>query len=242
MARIPHRLLSSLLVGALVVVACGDDDDAPDDVVADEASPADDGAAVDGGGTPDASGTDEPDPDGPGEGASAGDEPAASDDGEDDPAEPEVPTDQPAVEPDDPGDPDEGGDPFVVVTELTGDAEVPGPGDAAATGRFEMEIATFDEACFDMVVDAHEGSVTGAHIHAAPAGEAGSVVVDLGDPTGVDAEGSAWVDVCIAVDEAFVDELVADESQFYVNVHTDVFPDGAVRGQLEAATIFDLEL
>ena len=72
-----------------------------------------------------------------------------------------------------------------------------------------------------------------AHIHRGPVGVDGPIVVGLLpiplSPGGGQANGcgeSAFVS------RSQVAEFVADPPAFYVNVHTNDFPDGAMRGQL----------
>lgn len=67
-----------------------------------------------------------------------------------------------------------------------------------------------------------------AHIHKAAAGVAGPVVVDFSAPTFTN--GLATGTVTTSQDVA--NDLVANPSSYYVNVHTAEFPAGAVRGQL----------
>lgn len=145
--------------------------------------------------------------------------------------------------PSDVGSEDEGlGDPLVFIATLSGEQEVPGPGDAAGTGRVEIESDLEGRLCFDMVATELDADVTGAHIHEAAAGASGGVVIDIGLPTASDGDTDTWSDVCVAVADDVRERMNAAPSNFYANVHTTTFADGAVRGQLEQATIFDLEL
>ena len=211
--------LSCLLGGA-----CGDDDDTAADesvdpnatatVVEDDDEGADDDAPAG-------------DDDGGGGGAATTTVPDAA--AEDPPA--------------DAGGEDEGlGDQQVFVADLSGDAEVPGPGDAGATGRAEIEDGDDGRICVDMVADGLDSGVTAAHIHEGEAGASGGPVVTIGDPSATEGATARWTDVCVPVEADVRDRIAADPSAFYVNVHTPAFPDGAVRGQLQAATIFDLTL
>lgn len=112
---------------------------------------------------------------------------------------------------------------------LTGEAEVPGPGSpngfGTATVTLDPDAGT---VCYLLTVDLGNPP-TAAHIHEAPAGEAGPVVVPLGEPPVLDAE------ECITgVDAALIADIVANPANYYVNVHTEAFPEGAIRGQLQA--------
>ena len=108
------------------------------------------------------------------------------------------------------------------TTELTGTAEVP-PTDSTATGTAEVTLDT--EAKTVTWVYTHEGlsgDMTASHIHgAATATEAAGPVIDT---TGETMEGSA------PITDAQAAELMA--GMYYVNLHTETFPDGEIRGQL----------
>ena len=65
-----------------------------------------------------------------------------------------------------------------------------------------------------------------AHIHRAPAGVNGPVVVPLSAPTDGFASG------CAEADAELIQEIRQMPEAFYVNVHNAEFPGGAVRGQL----------
>jgi len=65
-----------------------------------------------------------------------------------------------------------------------------------------------------------------AHIHEAPVGVAGPVVVTLTAPIGGRSR------ACAVSTEARVADILADPQDYYVNVHNVAYPAGAVRGQL----------
>jgi len=108
---------------------------------------------------------------------------------------------------------------------LSGDAVVPGPGAAGATGIATMAVdgTTVMYSLLFSGVD----SPTSAHIHEGAAGETGGVVLDL-DPTftGGAASGS------VTADQGTLDAIMADPAGYYVQVHSAGFPNGAIRGQL----------
>ncbi len=114
------------------------------------------------------------------------------------------------------------------VADLSGEAEVPGPGDPDGTG-----LATLDwdgdqeQLCYALAVE-QIGPATAAHVHRGAAGEAGPPVITLDAPG---ADGGA--DGCVEIDAALRAELRDNAAGFYVNIHNDEFPAGAVRGQLE---------
>ena len=117
-----------------------------------------------------------------------------------------------------------------LVADLTGEAAHPGPGDDAGSGSFRGTVTVTDasgELCYELQVRGLSMPVAAAHVHRGAAGQAGEVVVPLHVPG--DGSGRA----CVEVAPRIVARLVASPSLFYVNVHTDDYPDGAVRGQLE---------
>ena len=63
-------------------------------------------------------------------------------------------------------------------TDLIGAEEAPGPGDPNATGQIDLTLNQGQgEICFDLSWSDIDGTVNAAHIHLAPAGVAGGVVV-----------------------------------------------------------------
>ena len=111
---------------------------------------------------------------------------------------------------------------------LTGALEVPGPGDADGSGSVEIRLNQGQgEVCFELKVS-NIATATAAHIHEAPAGQAGPVVVTLAPPP---ANGSS--NNCVkGVSEDLIKRIRQNPENFYVNVHNAEFPNGAVRGQL----------
>jgi hypothetical protein len=114
-----------------------------------------------------------------------------------------------------------------LTTTLSGAAEVPGPGDTDGTGTASVTVDVPNKKiCYELTVSGIEAA-TMAHIHVGPVGVAGAVVVPLEAPT----DGSS--EACIEnVDANLVAKILARPSQYYVNVHNELFPSGAVRGQL----------
>lgn len=114
---------------------------------------------------------------------------------------------------------------FVFVTGLSGAEEVPGPGDPDGSGLAVVRVDTEDGEICSMVRVRDIEPATAAHIHVGPEGVAGPVVQGLVPPT--DGKSSGCV-----VNAVLADAIVADPSNYYVNVHNAPFPAGAVRGQL----------
>ena len=117
-------------------------------------------------------------------------------------------------------------------TTLTGAEEVPGPGDPDATGQADLRLNQGKERiCFDVSWTGIDGTVFAGHIHIAPVGVPGPIVVPLftGSFAGTDA-----VSDCVGnVDRSLIKAIRKDPSAYYVNVHSQPdFPNGAVRGQL----------
>ncbi len=121
--------------------------------------------------------------------------------------------------------PDKQGATVFQVT-LQGENEVPTLGDLDGTGRATIRInPRKGEICYQLRV-AGIAPATAAHIHEAPAGTAGPVVVGLTAPTSGTSKG------CVAISTARAQEIIDDPADYYVNVHNAPFPGGALRGQL----------
>lgn len=111
---------------------------------------------------------------------------------------------------------------------LTGAAEAPGPGDPDGSGTAVLTINPGQrEVCFLITVTGITLPATAAHIHEAPAGVPGPVVVPLSPPG---ANGTATG--CVTADRDELLGIMHEPEEYYVNVHTTDFPAGAVRGQL----------
>lgn len=117
-------------------------------------------------------------------------------------------------------------------TDLSGAEEAPGPGDADATGEADLTLNQGQgEVCFDLSWADINGTVVAAHIHIANPGTPGPIVVGLFMGTAL----AGTDDASGCVDDVDADTIKAirqDPSAYYVNVHSTVFPAGAVRGQL----------
>jgi hypothetical protein len=114
---------------------------------------------------------------------------------------------------------------------LTGAAEVPGPGDPDASGTAFITLNQGQgEVCFDLSWAGIDGTVTAAHIHIGAPTVAGPVVVPLFAGS---FEGTDSASACVSgVSEELIKAIRQDPENYYVNIHSDVFPAGAVRGQL----------
>lgn len=123
---------------------------------------------------------------------------------------------------------DEGGD-FSLT--LSGAAEVCDGDTCGGDGSGSASISINsdqNEVCYEISLDGVDGT-SAAHIHAAPAGEAGEVVVDL-EYEGDDEGGENCVD---GIDESVLEEISEEPERHYLNVHSEQYPDGAARAQLE---------
>ena len=119
--------------------------------------------------------------------------------------------------------------PVRIQANLSGAAEVPGPGDPDGTG---YALFTVDPAngsvCYRLYASAI-APATAAHIHRGAVGVAGPVVVPLQPPT----NGASFA--CAQVSLVLASEIATYPSRFYVNVHNAQYPAGAIRGQLRSS-------
>lgn len=113
------------------------------------------------------------------------------------------------------------------ITSLSGAEEAPGPADPDGTGfaMIKLNVGRM-RVCWDLTVSDIAPAIA-AHIHIAPAGVPGPIVVPLSPPTSGSSSGCRD-----GVDPVLIQAIVDHPDQYYVNVHNTDFPAGAVRGQL----------
>jgi hypothetical protein len=143
---------------------------------------------------------------------------------------------------------------------MSGDQEVP-PVNSSATATADLtfcgtEVCIFlqydgiDEELFSNFTgnitnstgNATGSGVTGLHIHQGANGTNGEVVINFEELLGDNP-----IDGCIEVSSrrarrflALADEIAANPSDYYINLHTMEFPDGELRGQLDSGEIIML--
>ena len=120
---------------------------------------------------------------------------------------------------------------------MLGDYEVGTEGDPDGTGSLAFIAPPTDNGEWCINFEAQDlGEITGAHVHIGVAGVNGGILLDL-DISGVP-QVPGWHNLkvlmkCIAVPAEVQDAIVADPGGHYVNFHTDEYPAGAVRGQIQ---------
>jgi hypothetical protein len=127
---------------------------------------------------------------------------------------------------------------------MTGKAEIDqegndGVGDPDAKGTAMLLIVDERTICYGFSLRGAETPMA-AHIHRAPAGTNGDVVIPFanvpkdanGNPAGDPGASSGCKTLTEPGELAALRRLLAKPKNYYVNFHTTSFPDGAVRGQL----------
>lgn len=138
------------------------------------------------------------------------------------------------------------------VAHLTGEAEVPGPGDPDGSGSGWVEVKPQHGAvCFQLRWEDIDAP-TAAHIHFGPPDEAGPVVVTFFMtsaspdqpptlPESITAVSGCTEEVTVPEGAPFgsatavLRNIKRHPRQYYVNVHNVAFAAGAIRGQLRHA-------
>jgi hypothetical protein len=107
---------------------------------------------------------------------------------------------------------------------LSGSEEVPGPGAAGGKGTAVIKLNDADNTvCYELTYEGI-GKPTMAHIHTGAKGVAGPPAVTLDIKKGDTG--------CVPADPSTVAAIRDDPAGHYVNIHTEEFPKGAIRGQL----------
>jgi hypothetical protein len=102
--------------------------------------------------------------------------------------------------------------------------------DAAAFGSATVILipGASPKLCWAILVTGI-GTPTAAHIHTGTAGIKGAIKIGLTPPAAGNPGASSG---CMATTSTVINQIKANPTGFYVNVHNAEFVDGAVRGQL----------
>jgi hypothetical protein len=108
---------------------------------------------------------------------------------------------------------------------LSAAEEVPVAGPPGGAGAATITIDTAaSRLCYDVTWSREVGTPNAGHIHKGPSGTSGPIEVVLNLP--------AQPRACMQVPAVVLQDIVADPGGHYVNVHSNAYPNGAVRGQL----------
>jgi CHRD domain len=113
---------------------------------------------------------------------------------------------------------------------MSGSQEAPAAGDPDGYGAADFRIKG-NRVCFRIIASGIE-PVTAAHIHKAPPGDAGPIVVDLFSFKGKSQTIPPRITGCAKTTTAIAKDIAKNFDDYYVNVHNQPFPGGALRGQL----------
>jgi len=127
--------------------------------------------------------------------------------------------------------------------QLRGRNEVPEPVNTRTRGEAEFVVED-GEIHYELEIKRAENifGAAGAHIHCAPEGQNGPVVVFLAGPIAGGLDGTVEIQGTLDVDNivdpscgATIEELVQamKDGRTYVNAHSTQNPNGEVRGQIE---------
>jgi hypothetical protein len=109
---------------------------------------------------------------------------------------------------------------------LSASEETP-TGPPGGTGAATVTIdAAAGQLCYDLTWSPQVGTPSAAHIHKGAAGTSGPIVVILNEPPSPKA--------CVTAAPLVLQGIADDPSGYYVNIHSNAYPGGAVRGQLQA--------
>ena len=127
-----------------------------------------------------------------------------------------------------PGPGDIGGRPLTAT--LMTENEVPActepPPPARGTATVSINVGQ-SQICWVIDVANAGAPFTGAHIHEAPVGSAGPIVVPFTTPNA-----AGHSEGCRTADADLLKEILANPDEYYVNVHNTTCPPGVARGQL----------
>jgi Cu/Zn superoxide dismutase len=112
---------------------------------------------------------------------------------------------------------------------MDGASERPTPVATPGTGTATFSRTAPNQLSYTYSYQNLTSGVNNAHIHEAPPTTAGPVVIPLTINAGTT---SGTVNDTATADPTLLDRICANPGGFYINVHTDNFPAGEIRGQL----------
>jgi len=128
-----------------------------------------------------------------------------------------------------------------VTPVLSSTTQLIATGDPGGSGSIDMAFdSAAGQVCYILNTSGLATPITVAHIHAGAAGTTGAIVISLQFVTG------QTYPKCVPATTADIDQVLADPSGHYVNVHTEGAAPGAIRGQVAtpvttSATTFNLD-
>ena len=130
-----------------------------------------------------------------------------------------------------------GSDGAVFNTDLRSDEEPNGASTSESKGHAQVKVLSDGTVEFTLIINNKaDETFTRAHIHKAPAGANGGIhwdFLEAGVPVAsIGGQPSTLRGVGRARSAAVLADLLANPDQYYVNVHSVLFPGGAIRGQL----------
>jgi hypothetical protein len=128
--------------------------------------------------------------------------------------------------------------PIVFNVQLRSENEPNGASTSESKGYAQVKV--YDDGTIEFLFTVNNKSAetyTRAHIHKAPAGVNGPIhwdFLEAGNPVAsISDQPSQLRGIARPRAAAVLADLLANPSGYYVNVHSTVFPGGAMRGQLE---------
>lgn len=106
-----------------------------------------------------------------------------------------------------------------------------GDTDGSATGSITVNVGQ-DRVCWEFTNVANVAPVNRGHIHKAPAGLNGGIVVDFFN-VAAGTQGPLTGCTTAPLGKALLVDIIQNPEAYYLNLHNADFPAGAVRGQLE---------
>jgi hypothetical protein len=120
----------------------------------------------------------------------------------------------------------------------TGAAEVTAGGvpnqgdpDGSAIGSLELDNIAGTATLNITLNNIDLTTLSGNHVHNAPATTTGGIVLDFGDPDNI-RTGSVLSGTISGLNTTTISNVFANPTNFYYNIHNGAFPGGALRSQL----------